>query len=104
MPLLVSARSARPDFADNIATSDGQIAAQERFAAGEPHAVHAEADEDVGEPADFLEVEQIVLRQPHVVGLRHAVLAAQIAAVRDRQAEVPQRSVQKVEHGPGTNP
>ena len=49
------------------------------------------------EPLDLLEVEQILARQPHVVLLRHAVTAAEVAAVGDRQAQVAQRTVESVE-------
>ena len=53
--------------------------------------VDAERHEDVDERADLLEVEHVLARQPDVLLLRHAVLAAQVAAVGDRQAQVAQR-------------
>ena len=36
-----------------------QVAAQQRFAAGQPHAVDAEAGEHIDERADLLEREQV---------------------------------------------
>src|SRR5581483_8041579 len=61
----------------------------------------AEADEDVDEAADLLEVQHVLARQPRVVVLRHAVFAAEVAAVGDRQAQVPQRTAEAIgEHDP----
>ena len=40
---------------------------------------------------DLLEVQEVLARQPDVVVLRHAVLAAQVAAVGDREPQVAQR-------------
>ena len=74
----------------------GQVATQERLPAREPDLVHAEADEHVDEHAHLLEVQDLVARQPRVLLLRHAVLAAQVAAVRDRQAQVAERPAEEV--------
>ena len=73
-----------------------QIAAEERFAAGEPDAVDAFGDEDVDERGDLLEVQQVFARQPLILGLRHAVLAAEVAAVGDRQPEIAERPGENV--------
>ena len=91
-PLVVSARSASPGLAASIADERRQVAAQERLAAGQAQPVHAERDEDVDERADLLEVQDVLARQPGVVLLRHAVRAAQVAAVGDRQPQVAQRA------------
>ena len=63
-----------------------KVAAHERLTAGQPELVHAEVGEDIDEDAHLLEIEDVLARQPRVVALRHAVLAAQVAAVGDRQA------------------
>ena len=76
----------------------GQIAPQQRLAAGQPDLVDAERREDVDQRLDLLEVQDVLARQPHVVLLRHAVAAAQVAAVGDRQAQVPQRPLMSVEN------
>src|SRR3989454_1097145 len=68
-----------------------QVASQERLAARETDFVHPEIHEDVGERADLFEVEDLLAREPDVVLLGHAVLAAQVASVGDRDAEVPER-------------
>ena len=75
----------------------GQVASQKRLAAGQPDLVHPEGREDVDERLDLLEVQDVLARQPHVVRLRHAVAAAQVAPVGDREPEVPQRALMPVE-------
>ena len=79
-----------------------QVAAQQRLATGQPDLVHAEGREDVDERLDLLEVQDVLARQPHVVRLRHAVAAAQVAPVGDREPEVPQRSLVPVEDHSGS--
>ena len=69
-----------------------QVAAEQRLAAREPHPIHAERGERVHQHGDFFEVEDALARQPRVVRLRHAVLAAQVAPVGDRHAEAAQRA------------
>ena len=84
-----------------IRTSAGDVAAQQRLAAGQPDLVDAERQEDVDERAGFLEVQHVLARQPDVVVLRHAVFAAQVAAVGDRQPQVAQRPAEGVIHHVG---
>jgi hypothetical protein len=70
------------------------IPAQQRFAAGEPDLLNAVRCEEAHQPGDFLERQQFVARQEWVVAaeyrLRHAVGAAEVAAVGDRYAQVAQ--------------
>jgi hypothetical protein len=75
----------------------GQIAAEERFAARQADAVDTERRERIDDDRDLLEVENAPAGQPGVLRLRHAVLAAQVAAVRDGHAKAPERSVETVE-------
>ena len=75
----------------------GHVAAEQRLAAGEPHLVHAQIEEHVHEPLDLLEVQDVLARQPHVVLLRHAVAAPEVAPVGDRQPEVAERALELVE-------
>ena len=75
-----------------------EVAAEQRFAAGQPETIDAQADEHVHERADFLEVQHVLAGQPHVVLLRHAVFAAEVAAVGDRQPQVLQRTAQLIKH------
>ena len=76
------------------------IAADQRLAAREADLLDAEACENAGEPGDLLESEQVAAREEGVVAavdlLRHAVDAAEVAAVRDRDPEVAQRPVESV--------
>ena len=77
-----------------------EVTAEQRLAPGDPQLVHPEGDEDAGDPLDLLEREQLAARQEAVVApedlLRHAVHAAEVAAVRDRDPEVAERAVERV--------
>ena len=54
------------------------------------------------ERADLLERQQVFARQPGVFGFRHAVLAAEVAPVGDRDAEAAQRPAEEIDHGHGS--
>ena len=70
---------------------------QERFTAGDPHFVDADAREDVDQKAGFLERQDVLTRKPDVVLLWHAVLAPQVASVRDRDPQAPEWSAEGIE-------
>jgi primosomal protein N' len=80
-----------------------EIAAQERFPARDSQLVHAEAGEDPRDALDLLERQELAARQEAVVVaedlLRHAVDAAKVAAVRDRDAQVAERPSPRVGEG-----
>ena len=63
-----------------------EIAAEERLAAGDAELPHAEVDEHARDALDLLEREELAPRQEPVLAaedlLRHAVDAAEVAAVR----------------------
>src|SRR5436190_844021 len=86
----------QPRLRGEEANEARQVAPQERLASREADLVHSEGHEDVGERADLLEVEDLLARKPDVLLLGHAVLAAQVASVGDRDAEVPQRTTVRV--------
>ena len=73
----------------------------ERLAAGDPHDAHAEAGEDGGDASDLLEAQELFALEEDMVAavdlLRHAVDAAEVAAIRDRDPERLERAVQLVE-------
>src|SRR6266550_2449106 len=73
-----------------------EIVAEQRLAAREPDLVHPEPCEHAGEPLDLLEGEDRGPRQPRVIVLRHAVTAAQVAAVRHGQPQARERASQRV--------
>jgi hypothetical protein len=75
-----------------------QVSPQQRFTAGQANLVDAKTREHVHERLDLLEVQDVLTRQPHVVRLRHAIAAAQIAAIGDRKTEVPERSVEAIDY------
>ena len=65
----------------------GDALAHQRLAAGDTNAPHAEADEGVGHRVKFLQAEDLVAgKELHVFA--HAVGAAEVAAIRHRQAQV----------------
>ena len=99
---MVSARSAIVRRAARLFDEDRQIAPQQRLAAGNPHAIDAKRRKDVHEGADFLERQQVLARQPHVVGLRHAVMTPEVAAVRDGDPEAAQRACEAIEQRHGS--
>ena len=64
-----------------------EASAQQRFPAGQADLAHPELAEGVDGALDLVEGEDVLLRQPGVVLLRHAVGAAQVAAIDDGEAE-----------------
>ena len=61
----------------------------ERLAPGEPDSADATLiNQDPGHPDDLFEGEHVVARQPRQAGGRHAIDAAEIAAVRHRDAQI----------------
>ena len=83
---------------------DRQVAPDERLAARDPELLDAELDERPRDPLDLLEASAPrPSRQEREVRpedlLRHAVRAAEVAAIRDRDAEVVQRPAEEVLDG-----
>ena len=78
-------------------------ASQQRLAAGQAYLPHAEPDKLPRQPLDLLEGEQFGARQERMVLVehraRHAIGAAQIAAVGDRDAQIAQRPRHGVDDG-----
>ncbi len=79
------------------------VTAHERLAAGDAHGADAEPGEDAGHARDLLEAEQLAPLEKRVVAaedvLRHAVDAAEVAAVRDRHPKRLERPAEPVEQG-----
>src|SRR5699024_1010516 len=79
-----------------------QVAAQQGLAAGQTQLVHAEAGKQSRQPRDLLEIQQFPLGQELVLATeqfpRHAVAAAEIAAVGQRNTQVAQRSLEDIGH------
>ena len=99
-PLVVRARSRKPGFCASLATRSGEIPAQQRLTAGEADLVDAQTDEEVGQPINLLELQDVFAGKPEILRLRHAVAAAEVAPVGDRQAEIAERTmVLVVQHG-----
>ena len=99
-PFVVSATS-RPPSADQALDQHLEIAAQERLAARDPDLLDAVRDERAREPLDLLEAEELLAVHEAVAAtehlLRHAVDAAEVAAVGDRDPEVADRPAQGVD-------
>ena len=97
-PLVVSVRST--SSCGELRDQALEVAAHERLAAGDPELLDAERDEDARDARDLLEGEELApLEEPVVAAedlLRHAVDAAEVAAVGDRDPEVAQRPAEGV--------
>ena len=71
-------------------------AADQRLAAGKAELAHPLGDERGAQPVELLEGEQIGLRQERHV-LRHAIDAAEVAAVGDRNPQIGDRPPERVD-------
>ena len=73
------------------------------LAARDANLAYAQTGERSREPSDLFEGKQLVLGQEYVLVAedlgRHAVGAAEVAAVHDRNAQVVHRSAELVDHG-----
>ena len=100
-PLVVSARSRMA----GRAASCRRAPVRSRRRSGSPPVRRTRstprAAEGVGDGGDLLEGQQRLARQPGVVRLRHAVLAAEVAAVGDGDAQAAQRTAEAVENRHG---
>jgi hypothetical protein len=74
----------------------GQVAPHERLAAGQPDLLDAHGGHHRYEPLDLLEREQLGLGQPRQAFRGHAVAAAEVAAVGDRDAQAADRAAPAV--------
>ena len=78
------------------------VASQQRLAAGQSYLLHAQRDKGSCQPRDLLEAEQFGARQKLVILVenctRHAVCAAQVAAVSDGDAQIAQRALQRIDY------
>ncbi len=76
------------------------IAPHQGLAAGDPQLAHAAIDEDAAEAVELFERQQVALGQElHVLG--HAVGAAEVAAIRHRDAQVGDRPLERVDQRRG---
>ena len=98
-PFVVSARSSMRALVRELANETRQITAEQRLAARDPDPAHAEHRKHARETHDFLELQDVLARQPHVLLLRHAVLAAEVAAIRDRDPQAAERPRKAIEKG-----
>ena len=85
--------------ADARADGCGKVehaAPDQRFAPGQADLAHSARDEDVGQRGDFFERENFAPRKElHPLG--HAIPAAQVAAIGDRDADVADGAVEAVD-------
>ena len=81
-----------------------QMPPHERFAARQADFLHPEADEDARQAGDLLEAEDRLVRQEAVAGIehlaRHAVHAAEVAAIGDRNAQVAHLAPARIREAP----
>ena len=87
-----------------------ELAAEQRLAARDPDLLDAARDEDPRQALELLEGEQLLALEEAVVPsedlLRHAVDAAEVAAVGDGDPQVPERPAERVQsvHGIESTP
>ena len=80
----------------------GDVRPHERLAAGEADRLEPEAlDADPGDPGDLLVGEQLVAGQPLHALFRHAVRAAEVAAVGDRDPQILDAARERIDQGNG---
>ena len=83
------------DLADH-AHEHGQVAAHERLTARQPNLVHAQRGRHRDEVGDLLEAEQLApIEKCHL--LRHAIGAAEVAAIGHADAQVVVRAPEQIE-------
>ena len=87
----------RTDELIPLAHQPPQLPAHERLAAGQAHVVHAHRAEQAHQALDLLVAEQRIAVEPRQAVGGHAVLAPEIATVRDRDANVPDRAAVSVD-------
>ncbi len=99
-PLVVSvSSSSAPDFRcrERAAHQLHDVLAHQRLAAGQAQLPHALADEGRAQPVELLKRQEVALGQKfHVLG--HAIGAAEVAAVGDRNAQIGDRAPERVDH------
>ncbi len=75
-----------------------QVTAQGRLAAGDADGPHPQLDRDPQRPDHLVAVEHLAAPEPRQAVLRHAVEAAEVAAVGDRHAQVAHDPPETVHH------
>ena len=96
IPLVVKPTSSSPEIATSFSTNFGRSRRHQWFAPSQPHLIDPQRHRHAGDPLDFLERQQIRSRQEPYV-LRHAVDAADIAAVGDADPQVVVRPSPRVD-------
>ena len=74
------------------------VAPHQRFAPRKPDLAYPARDEALGDHRDFLQAQQRLARQETHL-LRHAIAAAQIAAVRHRDPQIADRAAVSIDQG-----
>ena len=98
-PLVVSVSSSSAPVAEMARERPHQrhdAAPHQRLAAGQPQLADAARDEGAAQPVEFLQRQQVGLRQERHV-FRHAIDAAEIAAVGHRDAQIGDRPLERVD-------
>ena len=97
MPLVVRAMSSNAVDRRQPLDELWQIGPHQRLAAGQPQLVDAQRGRHADEPLDLLEREDLAPRhEPHVL-VRHAIEAADIAAVGDADPQVRVNAAERVD-------
>ena len=90
---------ARIEMAREGAEQGHDVPPHQGLAAGDAQLAHALRDEGRADPVELLEGQKVALGQEgHVLG--HAIDAAEVAAVRHRDAQIGDRPAERVHQGP----
>ena len=81
-----------------------KLPADQRLAAGQPDVVDAHRGEQTHQPRDLLEGEDLGALEPRQALGRHAVLAAEVAAVGDRHPQIADQTAMAVPERSATDP
>src|SRR5689334_1025392 len=73
-----------------------KIPSDQRFASGQSDLFGAQGYKDPSQPFDFFKTKDLAALHPFVLIERHAVTAAEITAVCDRDSKVPNRPMENV--------
>src|SRR5207248_9879833 len=82
----------------NLANETNDIAASERFATRHSHFSYSELGTDADEAQRFFVAENFLARQPFLKFARHAIIAALVATIGDRHAQIRNSMAEAVLH------
>jgi len=74
-----------------------EILSDQGFATGQAYLLNAEIQKQPDDPLDFFERQDLLPFNPYVFVKRHTIRATEIAAIGNRNSEVPHRALKRIE-------